>query len=157
MKSNGPWRTLKAAAWLLALDLALAGCDAPREAAEPLRAEEVVARSVALTPNPERGRRVFRAWCIFCHGDQATGEPPTDFDLGDENPRRFRSYDLSFQEHVEVIVSGFISRESGRQNMPAFALRLTPQDIADVAAYEQKIMALSPEYQENPERRWQGP
>jgi len=100
---------------------------------------------------------VFQESCIHCHGDQASGEPPTDFDLGDGNPRRFRGYtELTHREHIEVVVLGYVSKASLRQNMPAFALRLTPQQIADVAAYEQQIMAQNTPYEAPLERRWMG-
>ncbi|MBI5136210.1 MAG: cytochrome c [Nitrospirae bacterium] len=127
-----------------------AACNAPAPPPRPPDPERVIAAALALEPDQAAGRGVFRAWCIFCHGDQAAGEPPTDFDLGAENPRRFRGYELGHREHVEAIVNGFVSHDSGRRNMPAFALRLTPREIADVAAYERTVMALSPAYRDPP-------
>lgn len=113
---------------------------------------------MAQTPDPHAGRVVFRTWCIFCHGDQQAGEPPTDFDLGKENPRRFRGYEaLTFKEHVSAIVTGYVSEQSGDRNMPSFALRLTPKEIADVAAYERRVMAMSGPYWEENRRSWQKP
>jgi mono/diheme cytochrome c family protein len=114
-------------------------------------------RVMALAPDPAAGRIVFRSWCIFCHGDQQSGEPPTDFDLGDENPRRFRGYeDLDREGHVKAVVKGYVSEGSGRQNMPSFLLRLTPREIADVVGYERGIMALTDPYREPERRPWEG-
>ena len=155
MRSNGLW--LKCS--LPALLLVVVACTEPQ--APPPNPEETAAQVIeqvlALAPNPEHGRAVFEEACIHCHGDQASGAPPTDFDLGDENPRRFRGYqELSYAAHVEVVVRGFVSKQSGRQNMPAFVLRLRPQQIADVAAYEQQIMAQSAPYQTPGTRPWMG-
>lgn len=120
--------------------------------------EQVVAGVLALTGDPARGQAVFQGQCIFCHGDQAAGEPPTDFGLGKENPRRFRSYDeLSVEDHIRVIVEGYVSKASGRQNMPAFLLRLSPEEIADVAAFERRIMAMEGDYWESSRRSWWPP
>ena len=158
MRLNGRWASC------LALGVALTGLaavacqpDRPPPPALP-DVEQVLAQVLAITPDPERGRVVFKGWCMFCHGDQASGEPPTDFDLGDENPRRFRGFDeLSHEAHVKVILSGFVSKQSQRQNMPAFLLRLTPRQVADVAAYEQQVMRMAPEYVEPELRRWMEP
>jgi len=151
------WPRVKGA---LALCLALwcGACSGPPEApSAPQEPLKVIAAALALQPDPDRGREVFRESCIHCHGDQASGEPPTDFDLGDDNPRRFRGYaELSHREHIEAVVNGYVSKASGNQNMPAFAMRLTPQQIADVAAYEQRIMAQSGPYVEPKERSWMG-
>ncbi len=135
--------------------LFVAACSEPAAPPSLPDPERVVERVMLLTPDPERGHGVFKGWCIPCHGDQAQGEPPTDFDLGDENPRRFRGYDkLTHREHVEVIVNGFVSKQSGNQNMPSFLLRLTPRQIADVSAYEQQVMSLPEDYHEPLRRRW---
>ncbi len=143
---------------LVLLGLAIGGCRSEAPPPAPPNVAQVMKKVLAMTPDPERGRVVFKGWCMFCHGDQASGEPPTDFDLGDENPRRFRGFDgLTFEDHVKVILTGFVSKQSGRQNMPAFLLRLTPQQIADVAAYEQGIMKLAPHYTEPERRRWMAP
>lgn len=144
----GPGRSLAVLA-LGALS-ALAACAEPVPPPEPPDPERLIAAAMALEGDAEAGRKVFRGWCIFCHGDQAAGDPPTDFDLGRENPRRFRGYDLGRRDHVTAVVKGFVSKDSGRQNMPAFALRLSPREIADVAAYEQGVMALAPTYNEAP-------
>lgn len=157
MRSNGSWRAVRVLGGGLALwGLALSGCESPPAVPKaPPDPERIIAKALTLTPDAEMGRRAFRGWCIFCHGDQYAGEPPTDFDLGEGNPRRFRGYhELSFEEHVAVIVKGYVSPSSGNQNMPAFAMRISPQEIADIAAYERTIMELSGPYRENAPRTW---
>jgi mono/diheme cytochrome c family protein len=153
MRSSGSWPRVSSVLALAAL-LAAAGCSEPPPAPPPPPdPDRVVAQVLALEGDPKAGRIVFRSWCIFCHGDQQAGEPPTDFDLGDENPRRFRGYDeLTRAEHVEVVVKGYVSKRSHHRNMPSFLLRVTPRDIADVVRYERGIMALTAPY-DDPERR----
>jgi mono/diheme cytochrome c family protein len=144
---------LLAAAWLVA-----AGCAEPPPPPKPLPdPEQTIAKVLALTGDPVAGRIVFRSWCIFCHGDQQAGEPPTDFDLGDENPRRFRGYhDLTRAEHVAVVVKGYVSKQSHHQNMPSFLLRIPPRDIADVVSYERGIMDITAPYRVPEKRPWEG-
>ncbi|MDH5527336.1 MAG: cytochrome c [Nitrospirota bacterium] len=138
------------ASWRTASALVLAALSAACTPTQPPAAENydpraVVARVLALTPDPEAGRAVFRSWCIFCHGDQQAGEPPTDFGFGDENPRRFRGYaGLTPETHVTAIVEGFVSASTGHRNMPPFGQRLSAQDIANVAGYERWVTELAP-------------
>jgi mono/diheme cytochrome c family protein len=173
MRSSGLWRAtrailrkaagaaLRGAAPGLAVAglLALFGCpDPPPPPKPPPDPDATIARVLSLTPDPKNGRIVFKSWCIFCHGDQEAGEPPTDFGLGDENPRKFRglSDKLDLTGHVTAVIKGYVSQESGHQNMPSFLLRIPPQDIADVAAYERGVMALRGPYQEPEHRNWEG-
>ncbi|MDH4228834.1 MAG: cytochrome c [Nitrospirota bacterium] len=141
---------------LLPVALLQVACSAPPQGPPPYDPQAVTMQVLALGPDPGEGRKVFRSWCIFCHGDQQSGEPPTDFGFGKENPRRFRGYrNLSPEEHVTAIVEGFVSAESGYRNMPPFGQRLSPREIADVAAYERQLMALEPaEYWEKSRFSW---
>lgn len=137
-------KSWRAASWLLLIPLA-AACSRPEAPPEAYDPQAVVAEVLAVSPDPEAGRAVFRSWCIFCHGDQQAGEPPTDFGFGDENPRRFRGYqNLIPESHVTAIVEGYVSASSGDRNMPPFGQRLAPQDIANVAAYERWVTELEP-------------
>jgi mono/diheme cytochrome c family protein len=158
MRSNGRWRAVRIA--LLGAALAgLTGCpDPPPPPKPPPDADATIARILTLKGDRAHGRIVFRSWCIFCHGDQQAGEPPTDFDLGDENPRKFRGYGdkLSHADHVTAVVKGYVSKHSHHRNMPSFLLRIAPQDIADVAAYERSVMALPGPYVEPEHRVWEG-
>lgn len=166
MRSSGRWRAaraipLRAAAPVLVAAglLALCGCpDPPPPPQTPPDPDATIALVLSLTPDPKNGHIVFKSWCIFCHGDQEHGEPPTDFGLGDENPRKFRGYadQLDLTGHVTAVVKGYVSKASGRRNMPSFLLRMPPQDIADVAAYERGVMALRGPYLEPEHRAWEG-
>jgi mono/diheme cytochrome c family protein len=165
MRSSGRWRAARAVAGRAAPALAtlgllaLFGCpDAPPPPPPPPDPEATIARVLSLTPDPKNGHVVFKSWCIFCHGDQEAGEPPTDFGFGDENPRKFRGFSdkLDRTEHVTAVVKGYVSKHSGHQNMPTFLLRIPPQDIADVVAYERGIMAQQGPYIEPEHRRWEG-
>jgi len=66
----------------------------------------------------DAGRLVFSQTCAFCHGADGTGghEGPS---LADADERAF----------ISVVVRG------GRNDMPSFENLLSPQEIADVAAY----------------------
>jgi mono/diheme cytochrome c family protein len=159
MRSSVRWPTpsVPVLAAVLAPLALLACAGPPPPPPRPPDPDATIAKVLALTGHPTDGRVVFRSWCIFCHGDQQAGEPPTDFDLGDENPRRFRGYhDLTRDEHVAVLVKGYVSKQSRHQNMPSFLLRIGPQDIADVVSYERTIMDLTGPYQEPVRRRWEG-
>jgi len=170
MRSSGPWHApradlghaARAALRATAAGLVLAGLSGCPDAPPPIRPppdpDATIARVLSLTGDATNGRIVFRSWCIFCHGDQQAGEPPTDFDLGDENPRKFRGYadKLDREGHVTAVVKGYVSKESGRRNMPSFLLRIPPQDIADVAAYERSVMVLPGPYVEPEHRVWEG-
>jgi mono/diheme cytochrome c family protein len=170
MRSSGSWHApraiLGAAAGAVLRGVALgaalaglAGCPDPPPPPKPLPdPDATIARVLSLNGDAVNGRVVFRSWCIFCHGDQQAGEPPTDFDLGDENPRKFRGYSdkLSREDHVTAVVRGYVSKESRHRNMPSFLLRIQPQDIADVAAYERSVMVLPGPYVEPERRVWEG-
>jgi mono/diheme cytochrome c family protein len=165
MRSSTSWRTAPRAlegAFRAALAgaalLAAAGCTAPPPPRQPPPdPDRTIAEAVALTGDPAAGRIVFRSWCIFCHGDQQGGEPPTDFGLGDENPRRFRGFhDLTRDEHIAVVVKGYVSKQSHHRNMPSFLLRISARDIADVVSYERGIMALTDPYVMPDKRPWEG-
>ncbi len=140
--------------WLLVATL-LAGCSRDHPVSAPPDPQQVVIQALAHPGDKGAGELIFKSRCIHCHGDQSAGEPPTDFDLGEGNPRRFRGYqELSREDHVNAVVNGFVNEDTGHQNMPAFALRLTPQQVADVVAYERSIMAKTGPYWEESRRSW---
>jgi cytochrome c553 len=96
--------------WLFSLHGTLKPPDSEQETPPP-------ANVAAEAADPERGRKIFEDSCSACHGASGKGGhgPP-----------------LSDTRDIEVITQVV---RSGRAQMPAFASRLSEQQIRDVAAY----------------------
>jgi cytochrome c6 len=86
-------------------------------------------RGAASSASAERGRAVYEARCVRCHGSDGAGrtrlaevvEPP---DMTDPAWQRQRS-------NARMIASV----TNGRGQMPAFKKKLSRQEIADAVAY----------------------
>jgi len=98
--------------WLFALD----GTLPPAAAGTPVSRQTVVA--AAGPPNVQAGRQVYQQTCVACHGTDGKG------DHGGAPLTALRDVATTMQT-----VTG------GRNNMPAFSVVLTPEQIRDVSAF----------------------
>jgi quinohemoprotein ethanol dehydrogenase len=93
------------------------------ESAENAGAENSNAGSAAAgntaAGNAESGKVVYGETCVICHGDDGLGGHGGGAPL----------------DQVASIAAAIQTLEGGRNNMPAFAGVLTPEQIRDVAAY----------------------
>jgi mono/diheme cytochrome c family protein len=101
---------------LVAAALALA---LPAGAAVPAGAEEELTNPVLGDPaSIEEGRRIYRQRCYICHGSN-----------GGRGPDLFAS-PISDDAFLMVVING---RQGA--TMPAFGLKMTPDDVWQVHAY----------------------
>ena len=98
--------------WLFALD----GTMPPVQPGTPISRQNVAA--AAGRPNVEAGRRVYTQTCVACHGTDGKG------DHGGASLVAMKDLTAAIQT-----VTG------GRNNMPAFSVVLTPEQIRDVSGY----------------------
>jgi len=99
---------------LLPVAPALAGGDTPASAGDEALTNPVLGDPAAI----ERGRRIYRTKCIICH-----------LKRGGRGPNLFAT-ELTDEQFLETVING---REDTL--MPAFGLRLSPDDVWDVEAF----------------------
>jgi alcohol dehydrogenase (cytochrome c) len=104
--------------WLFALD----GTMPPAAAGTPVSRQTVVA--AAGPPNITAGRQVYTQTCVACHGTDGKG------DHGGASLVALKDLTSTIQT-----VTG------GRNNMPAFSVVLTPEQIRDVSGYVVQSLA----------------
>jgi len=102
--------------WLFGLD----GTLPPAAAGTPVSRQTVVAAAGA--PNIAAGRTVYTQTCVACHGTDGKG------DHGGAPLTALKDLPTTIQT-----VTG------GRNNMPAFSVVLTPEQIRDVSGYIQSF------------------
>ena len=89
----------------------------------PGRADEALTNPVLGQPQAiEQGEGLYRSHCVVCHG-RAGGRGPNLFETT-----------LSDRQFMETVING----RKGTQ-MPAFGLRLSPDEVWQVHAYVKSI------------------
>lgn len=91
--------------------------------------------AVALWSNPlraEDGAGLYKAKCAMCHGADGKGATPMGKNLG---IRDLTSADVQKQSDPELTT--IISK--GKNKMPAYAAKLTNEQIAQVVTYIREI------------------
>ena len=86
-------------------------------------------RTAAPEPDPAGGERIFQANCAMCHGRDATG-------MMGMHPALTGAVNRLTQEGVEVTIRN--GRDT-RPPMPAFADRLSDDEITSVIAYLDRL------------------
>ncbi|MGH9616510.1 MAG: c-type cytochrome [Acidobacteriaceae bacterium] len=79
-----------------------------------------------LAQNP--GATLFQSKCVMCHGSDGKGATPTGQALGVVNLHDEAVKKLSDAQLAHVITNG-------KNNMPAFGAKLTPQQIENLVSY----------------------
>jgi mono/diheme cytochrome c family protein len=121
-------QSLHACAWL-ALAAALLGSSAGQaEAQAPVAAGPDFPRPPADPAAIARGKQTFGINCGFCHGSSGRG--------GEKGPNLLRSPIVLNDQHGELIAA-IVSNGRPDRGMPKF--NLTPDTIADIAAYLHSI------------------
>ncbi len=87
----------------------------------------------AMVPVPAQqagGADVFKAKCAMCHGADATGKTPMGSKLSIPDLR-------SVQKQPAATLEQAVTK--GKNKMPAFEGKLTPQQITQVVGYIQQL------------------
>ncbi len=95
-------------------------------------------KSVQYIPDPLEGRRLYRSYCLVCHGVDGRSVGPLAHKLGlepvDLSAEKYRT---STVEVLAATVEGY-GRKPG-SNMPAWGAALLNTDLRDIAAYLTKL------------------
>ena len=101
----------------------------------PALAGEIYAK---YQPNPLEGRRLYRSYCLVCHGVDGKSVGPL------ANKLDLKPADLSSGQYQEkkvdglaAVIAGYGRREGS--NMPSWGAVLTREELSDIAAYLFKL------------------
>ena len=94
-----------------------------------------VAQAALKPGDPVRGKKIYRSFCVQCHGIKGNGQGPAAGALMNKpanftDPALWASHDENF--FLETI-------RHGRGGMAPYWDVLTPQQILDVLSYEKKF------------------
>ena len=96
----------------------------------------VLAGLIAVCTIPSRaqsaGETLFKTKCAACHGPDGKGEVPMGKKLGARNLSSPEVQGQSDAQLVDVMTKG-------KNKMPAYAGKLTPEQMADLAAYIREL------------------
>ncbi len=89
-------------------------------------------------PNPEVGNRLYRSYCLVCHGEDGKGAGPLAITLNlDPADLSSEQYQTKKVEDLAAIIGGYWRKEDS--DMPKWGMALPKTDLLDIAAYISKI------------------
>lgn len=92
----------------------------------------MLAGSAGASPNPTAGKDVFSGKCVMCHGADGTGNTAMGKRFNISNLRSPEA-----QKRSDAELAGVITK--GKNKMPAFEGKLTPDQIGDVIAHIREL------------------
>ena len=98
-----------------------------------------------VTPNPDRGMYVFRAYCVGCHGENGRGDGPMagklfqDFAIRPTDLASVRFQDTHDDAKLESAIRGGGKSLHKTPYMPAWAGTLTDRQVTDLVAYVREL------------------
>jgi len=108
-------------------------------------------RHAKYKPNPLEGRRLYRSYCLVCHGVDGKSVGPLANKL-DLKPAELTSgqYQDKKVEELTAIIAGYGRKEGS--NMPSWGAVLTREELSDIATYLFKLTRDDLEFKGDPRR-----
>jgi len=108
-------------------------------------------RYARYRPNPSEGRRLYRSYCLVCHGVDGKSVGPLANKL-DLKPADLSSgqYQDKKVEELTTVIAGYGRNESS--NMPSWGAVLSREELSDIAAYVFKLTRDDLELRGDPRR-----
>ncbi len=108
-------------------------------------------KHVEYVPNPLVGRRLYRSYCLVCHGVNGRTIGPVAHKLKLEpSDLSTEKYQSKTVEVLAAIIEGYGRKPES--NMPAWGLELLNKELRDIAAYLKMLTVKDLRYQGNARR-----
>ncbi len=110
-----------------------------------------IEKSVQYVPNPLAGRRLYRSYCLVCHGVDGKSVGPVarkmELTPADLSAEKYQSKSVGV---IAAVIEGY-GRKPG-SNMPTWGAALPNTDLRDIAAYLTKLTVKNLLYRGNARR-----